>query len=306
VAQQRINELRAQIATAEANVASTQEVFDALCSNLPPAVQRSEQIAELEAREVIWKSLREQRQMLLPLSRGKTEAELRAAFASFDDTAAVAEIEEFQTRQSQLSQEENEIFAHLREAEKQLAELENGVGAEVALQLKRNAEAQLMQCAREWAVKRVAHLLLSHAIEHFRSQQEAPLLKRAGELFSLMTGDSFSGIEQEYDDNDNVRLVGCRAAGGTVSIDGMSEGTRDQLYLALRLAYIEDYASKAEPLPFIGDDLLTNFDDERTRRGLSALGAVGGRIQPILFTHHQRLVELAESELGTGVDVISL
>ena len=48
----------------------------------------------------------------------------------------------------------------------------------------------------------------------------------------------------------------------------MSEGTRDQLYLALRLAYLEDYATRAEPAPFIGDDLFATFDDRRTENGL--------------------------------------
>jgi uncharacterized protein YhaN len=90
-----------------------------------------------------------------------------------------------------------------------------------------------------------------------------------------------------------------------VCIDGMSEGTRDQLYLSLRLAYLEEYATRTEPMPFIGDDLLANFDDERTQKGIAALAAVGKHIQPILFTHHRRVVDLAQRELGSTVDVIS-
>jgi uncharacterized protein YhaN len=86
----------------------------------------------------------------------------------------------------------------------------------------------------------------------------------------------------------------------------MSEGTQFQLYLALRLAYLDEYAQKAEPMPFIGDDLLASFDDERTRRGIIALAEIGTRIQPILFTHHSRVVEFAQQELGEKVDVINL
>lgn len=306
LAQQRVAELQATIVTAEANEASAREALETLSAGLPETAQRSEQVGQLEAREEILKALRDQRQTLAPLSRGHAEAELRQAMESFDDAAAAAQIEELNARQTQLSQEENETFANLREAQNQLAALENGVGAEVAAQLKRNAEAQLVQVARAWGVKRIAHMLLSHAIERFRSQQEAPLLKRAGELFAAMTAGSFSGVEQEYGEDDEVELVGRRESGDTVDIEGMSEGTRDQLYLALRLAYLEDYAGKTEPLPFIGDDLLTNFDDERTKRGLAALAEVGRRVQPILFTHHQRVVDFAVSELGSSVDVISL
>ena len=86
----------------------------------------------------------------------------------------------------------------------------------------------------------------------------------------------------------------------------MSEGTRDQLYLALRLAYLEEYADKTEPIPFIGDDLVTSFDDKRTTQGLKALAATGDHIQPILFTHHHHVVELARAELGNIVDIVAL
>ena len=60
----------------------------------------------------------------------------------------------------------------------------------------------------------------------------------------------------------------------------LSEGARDQLYLALRLAYVEDYASRAEPPPFVGDDLFASFDDVRTAHGLRALAAIGETVQP--------------------------
>ena len=210
VANKRVTDLRSEIVTAEANVTSTENAFEALCAGLPPSTHRSEQIAELEARESILSRLRQQRQTLVPLSRGRSEAELRAALESFDDAAAVAEIEELNSKESQQNQDENEFFASFRQAENELAALQNGIGAEIALQLRKNAETQLVNVAREWGVKRIAQILLSHAIEQFRSQQEQPLLKRASELFSLLTAGSFAGIEQEFDENDAVQLVGRR------------------------------------------------------------------------------------------------
>ena len=47
----------------------------------------------------------------------------------------------------------------------------------------------------------------------------------------------------------------------------MSEGTCDQAYLALRLASLEIYLENHEPLPFIVDDILVNFDDARSHAG---------------------------------------
>ncbi len=84
----------------------------------------------------------------------------------------------------------------------------------------------------------------------------------------------------------------------------MSDGTRDQLYLALRLATLEWRLKTSEPLPFIVDDILINFDDERSRAALVVLANLSQRNQVILFTHHQTIVEQAESLRGTSEVVI--
>lgn len=107
-----------------------------------------------------------------------------------------------------------------------------------------------------WAVKRIGQILLAHAIETHRSRQEQPLLQRASVLFGFLTAGSFLSIEQEANDNGDdqkVSLMGRRDAEHTVCVPAMSTGTRDQLYLALRLAYLQQYAKSTEPVPFIGD-----------------------------------------------------
>jgi uncharacterized protein YhaN len=87
----------------------------------------------------------------------------------------------------------------------------------------------------------------------------------------------------------------------------MSEGARDQLYLALRLATLERYLDHAEPLPFIVDDILVNFDDERSAATLKVLAELSRKTQVILFTHHAHLRDLAAGlRNGTGVFVREL
>jgi uncharacterized protein YhaN len=149
-------------------------------------------------------------------------------------------------------------------------------------------------------------LLIGRAIEDRRSSQHDPLITRASALFSTLTGNAFSSLGQEFDDQDVPRLVGNHGSGKTVPVTGMSDGTRDQLYLALRLAYLEDYSERCEPAPFIGDDIFTTFDDDRTAQGLAVLAAAGDRVQPILFTHHMHVVELARSRMGSELDVVNL
>jgi uncharacterized protein YhaN len=302
----RFKELGQQVLLAETTAGEATQALEALCEGLPSSSSRIQQVLELEEREKVLERLKERRQTLKPLSRGQTEAELRQGLEAFDETAAGAEIEALKIEEAQHTQRENEIYTSLTNGEADLTRLESGVGAEVAVQLRKNAEAELLQNTHDWAVKRFAQILLAHAIEQHRSQQEQPLLKKASHLFSMLTANSFAGVEQEIDETDTFRLVGRRDAEHTLGYSEMSEGTQFQLYLALRLAYLDEYAQKAEPMPFIGDDLLASFDDERTRRGIIALAEIGTRIQPILFTHHSRVVEFAQQELGEKVDVINL
>ncbi len=74
-------------------------------------------------------------------------------------------------------------------------------------------------------------------------------------------------------------------------VEGMNSGTRDQLCLALRLASLEKYMESAEPMPFIVDDVLADFDDDRSQAALNALAELAEKTQVILFTHHSQVVE---------------
>ncbi|HKV08129.1 MAG TPA: hypothetical protein VJ725_08335, partial [Thermoanaerobaculia bacterium] len=63
----------------------------------------------------------------------------------------------------------------------------------------------------------------------------------------------------------------------------------------------------AEPLPFIVDDILINFDDERSAATLKVLAELSKQTQVILFTHHERLKEMAGGmRNGAGVFVREL
>ena len=75
--------------------------------------------------------------------------------------------------------------------------------------------------------------------------------------------------------------------------DNRSDGTRDQLFLALRLAAIEHFVRTRGPVPVRFDDLLVNFDDSRAAATLELLAEFAGTTQVIFFTHHQHLLELA-------------
>lgn len=97
----------------------------------------------------------------------------------------------------------------------------------------------------------IGALILKQQIEAYRKENQAPVLGRAGDLFSRLTLGSYAGQRDELAASGKPILLGVRPDNQKVAVDGMSDGTRDQLYLALRLATLEQHMKKEEPMPFV-------------------------------------------------------
>jgi uncharacterized protein YhaN len=171
---------------------------------------------------------------------------------------------------------------------------------------RQTALAEITEIAEQYVRLRSAIVLLQWAIDRYRREKQAPILKRAGELFAILTCGSFQTLQLEFDEHDNVQLIGMRQDGRRVPVAGMSTGSADQLYLALRVAAIEEYLDHAEPMPFIADDLFINFDDKRAAAGFRVLGELAKKTQVLFFTHHEHLLEVARKALGVRIDATTL
>lgn len=154
--------------------------------------------------------------------------------------------------------------------------------------------ADIVSYAEQYIRLQIASLILGQQIEDYRKKNQAPLLTRAGELFSKLTLGHYTSLRDELDDNGNPILLGVRTNNKEVTVDKMSDGSRDQLYLALRLATLEQYLAQGEPMPFVVDDILIGFDDQRTKACLEVLAQLSNSTQVLLFTHHRRVLELAD------------
>ncbi|MEJ1157493.1 ATP-binding protein [Prosthecomicrobium sp. N25] len=269
--------------------------------------------------------LEERRIELGRLAPAGEEVEIRAALASFDPAETAETSFRLKQKADGLEDEVNRLYADFETAKAERSKQWNGIGADLAQQQRLAAEAEARAAARDWAVLRAASLMIATAMERQRAERQNPILNRAGSLFRIITGGAFSGLRVDYDENDAPRLAGIRTADGTAVLTGrgrgselrgapfghndrspMSEGTLDQLYLALRLAYLEDFAANAEPAPFLADDLFATFDEDRVAQGLEVLAEIGTEVQPILFTHHRHVAAIAAERLGPAVDVIEL
>lgn len=152
--------------------------------------------------------------------------------------------------------------------------------------------------AEAYLRKRAQAKLLRWTIDRYRQEKQAPLLARASELFATLTLRRYPRLTVDFDGS-TPQLSGVRADGATVvPVGGMSERTADQLYLALRIAAVEDAVAQGARMPFLADDLFINYDDERSAAGFKVLAELARRTQVLFFTHHEHLVRVAETALA--------
>lgn len=280
--------------------------LDHLTADLPGAADLPALLSRLRERTRLNARLVESRDRFRQQADGKAEDELRVQLADFERVAADLEIERLTEEDQRQFTTHGGLSARLAENRRQRQALETGISAEYAVFEKLSAEQEAKDLARQWVVLKLAARMLAGSMESYREKQADPVIKRAGELFSQLTGDRFVRLVEAHDESDARQLLAERVAGEHVPLEGLSEGTRDQLYLALRLAFLEDYSTRNEPAPLIVDDIFQTFDDERASAGLKVLAGTAERFQTVLFTHEMSLVEIAKREIGGDLDLIQL
>ncbi len=294
-------------------------------------IQRNELTMEIEETDITLRQTEEQLALLRIQARVETDDELiqvcersnrkRALLSEYDmleqelirngDGLSIAELEDeageldfdsLDGQQQGISVELDELHAerdHLRDQRQTLQnEIQSKDGNARAAEASQEMEqqrAQILSGTEQYLRFRIAALILEQQIEKYRRENQAPVLARAAHFFSQLTLGSYRYLRDELDDSSRPVLFGVRPDDTAVAIAGMSDGTRDQLYLALRLATLELHLKKAEPLPFVVDDILIAFDDSRTRACLEILAELSATTQVLLFTHHRSVVELADT-----------
>ncbi|PZM16850.1 ATP-binding protein [Rhizobium tubonense] len=298
-AEHRLARCRQAAATAEAALA-------ALAAVVPDADDLTLLLARLREHRDLLGRLAASRRRFQEQAEGQPEDVVRAGLVDFVRVEADLEIERLEALDATQLRRFGTLSAQLAENDRQRKALESGVSAEYAVFEKLSAEQEAKDLARQWVVLKLAAHMLNASMESYREQQADPVMTRAGELFSLLTGNRFARLVQDYGGDDELQLLAERTGGERVPLDGLSEGTGDQLYLALRLAFLEDYSARNEPPPLVVDDIFQTFDDDRTASGLRALAGTADRFQTILFTHETSVVEIAKQEIGAGLDLIRL
>jgi uncharacterized protein YhaN len=261
---------------------------------------------DLAARESLLADRARTREEIASTGDGIDLATLRAEAEANPIDAARARLAVIGEEEAEIERARDETRDALAAAETALAEATSGGKAADALQRQMVAAAEMGEIARRWGVATLARALIGEALARHRARFQDPLVKRASAIFEGLTGGDWAGLGVDYDENGGGGVVAKRPDGRGVGVAGLSEGTRDQMFLALRLASLEAFAEGADPPPFLGDDLLVSFDERRAAAAFRALAETGRQAQVILFTHHRFMIDLARHALGESLDLIEL
>ena len=208
--------------------------------------------------------------------------------------------QELEKRWDQESKRLDEIEVQARErfqqqgklAEKLKTLAEDRRPAEKQLELS-TVKQRLKEAIRRWRVLALtSSILQSIRVTYERDRQPATLQEASGYLRRLTEG-RYTRVWTPLGE-DVLRVD--NASGESLPCEVLSRGTREQLFLSLRLALVSSYARRGARLPLILDDVLVNFDTTRAKAAAAVLAdfARAGH-QLLVFTCHDHIFKLFRS-----------
>lgn len=291
----------------EASIARLAAERDAMLAHYDAADLAALKAALLDAKRAGDLSLEVEREadaLMAGLGVGSLEA-ARAALLDVDELALADERAALVEARAVADERAHHAATAHAEARAELDAIPDG---EAALRLAEDRKALLLEIqatAERYLKLRLGIQATQGALRAYRDRHRSAMLTDAAARFRAITEGGFTDLKTQATAQGEV-LIALQAGGASLTADAMSKGTRDQLYLALRMAGYVEWARTREALPFIADDIMETFDDGRARATFAMLADVACHGQVIYLTHHAHLVAIAREVCGQDVTVHEL
>jgi uncharacterized protein YhaN len=258
---------------------------------------------QVQLAEQLRQEIAECRSALEAQSAGQPLADLLEQLANEDEIKLRIAIEEFNRNLDSLDQDRNANDQKIGSVEQQIEQLAQNHQAGQLSQALQFQRSQLAELCEQWVVHRLAAELLDRAVDRFSGEHEPALLQYTRDFLKQLTGGRYQTVE--HDSANAAKFIVRNASGEAFEPEKLSTGTREQLYLAIRMAFITHYCQNHEPLPVIMDDCFVNFDDLRTAHALRAIADWKIKAQRILLSCHFRVVQ-SLAEISPDIPCIHL
>lgn len=199
-----------------------------------------------------------------------------------NENEAKAEGEALEAKSEQLKKEIAEIGGRIKSMEESLDDREV-LEAELSIVQEEEDEYRKYKDSLRIAMNQI------EAVSVRMHKRLAPqITQKSSDLIGLITDGRYKTLKVDETLNITVSDDGAQAP---VKADSLSQGTIDQVYLALRLSLAQLFSESREILPVILDDSFTQYDDKRAFQAMKALERLAAKHQVFVFTCHKRDVE---------------
>jgi len=237
-------------------------------------------------------------QITLLLNARVEEDDIRSELEEHDQetlelawSKAQSRLEESQKRIGELRQQQGEISHEMKTLG------EDRRGAEAQFELGR-LNKQIEQACQRWQVVAAASVLLESIRKIYESERQPETLSEASMYLEKLTEGRYARIWTPL--SANVLRVD-DAHGDSLPVEVLSRGTREAVFLSLRLALLGAYSRRGVVLPLVLDDVLVNFDAQRARAAARVLHEFSQNgTQVLVFTCHEHIAEIF-AELGVEI-----
>lgn len=265
----------------------------------------AEAVARLEAsrnRGRIREELQRERPQLAQ-EEEELEVARQAGEPWLEDPDTVARLEE---ERSELSQQREEVRGELERALEEARNLSSRDTVDVIEGRILALREEMGHLARERDRLFVLGRLIQVAEHRFRQEHQPDLLRRAGGHLARITQGRYPRFILSDSSRDEPFALDAPHLPRPLAVDTpLSTGTREQAYLALRLAIVDHLDEGRAPLPLFLDEILVNWDPKRRGAGLDLLTHLSGTRQVFLFTCDPGLAGAVEQRGGQIVQLPS-
>ena len=151
-------------------------------------------------------------------------------------------------------------------------------------------ERRIASVVRQWQTSATVTTLLDEVCRTVERDRQPETLREASSFLSRLTDGKYVRVWTPLGHN---RLRIEDADGKSLPLEVLSRGTREAVFIALRLSLASSYARRGVMLPLVLDDVLVNFDGDRARHAAETLkmfAELGHQV--MMFTCHRHIVDI--------------
>ena len=181
-------------------------------------------------------------------------------------------------------EERNELVKELADKQQEMRFLLTDDSYEEKQQLFEAKKTHFAELALQWSADKAITEAIKQTMEELKEKQLPAVISEARRFFEHLTLGAYTDLSM----NPDGFFEAARSDGIHFHISELSQATKEQAYLALRLALAANMKDR-HPFPIIMDDPFVHFDTRRLQQMINLLTELQSNHQFIYFTCHKAL-----------------